>query len=62
MVTLYNYLAEEKKNPKWQAKFDYVMKEFGDGKLKDPQGNVIKDQKQAVAIAYAEADKRYNRT
>ena len=38
-------------------KIDYVMKEFAEGKLKDPQGNTVTNKKQALAIAYSEAAK-----
>lgn len=31
------------------------MREFKAGKLKDPQGNVISDRKQAIAVAMSEA-------
>jgi len=36
-------------------KFDIVMKEFADGKLKTPDGNVVTDREQALAIAYSES-------
>ena len=32
-----------------------VMRDFKAGKLKDPQGNVISDRKQAIAVAMSEA-------
>lgn len=37
------------------AKFKKVMKEFGEGKLKDSHGNDVTDHKQAVAIAASES-------
>lgn len=59
MKSIYDYIREAKHSKAWEEKFQYVMKEFGDGKLKDPQGNVIKDQKQALAVAYSEANKHH---
>lgn len=41
-------------------KFDKVMKEFEEGTLKDPQGNVITDKDRALAIAYSESGKSRN--
>jgi len=34
-------------------KFQYVMKEFADGKLHSNDGSIVTDQKQALAIAYS---------
>lgn len=36
-------------------KFKHVLKEFGEGKLKDSHGNDVTDHKQAVAIAASES-------
>jgi hypothetical protein len=38
-------------------KVAYVMREFAEGKLKDSHGNIVTDKKQALAIAYSEAEK-----
>lgn len=38
-------------------KFDKVMGEFGDGKLKTGSGKKVTNQKQAIAIAYSESGK-----
>lgn len=45
-------------NKKKQTKFDKVMSEFSKGKLKSSSGSVVRDMKQAVAIAYSEAKKK----
>jgi len=37
-------------------KFKKVMHEWKLGKLKDSHGNPVKDQKQALAIAFSEQD------
>ena len=47
----------KKLNRRQQAKFALVMHEWGQGKLKRPEGDVIKDQKEAVAVAFSEARK-----
>ena len=44
-------LEKEYKDP--HKKFDFVMKEFTDGKLHSNDGSIVKDQKQALAIAYS---------
>lgn len=38
------------------GKFRKVLREFKDGKLNDSHGNKVTDRKQAVAIAFSEAD------
>ena len=38
-----------------KSKFDFVMKEFAEGKLHDRGGKVVKDRNQAVALAYSES-------
>ncbi len=37
------------------SKFDYVMEEFAEGKLKTQDGKVVTDKDQALAIAYSES-------
>lgn len=51
-----NVINEVSKKSKKQEKFDKVMGEFGDGTLKTPDGKVVTDRKQALAIAYSESD------
>ena len=46
------------KKTKAQAKISKVMKEFGAGKLTSNK-KVVKDPKQAMAIALSEADKQF---
>ena len=43
--------------PAKKTKFAKVLHEWGQGKLKSPDGKVIKDQKQALAVAFSEAGK-----
>ena len=50
-----NIVNEVSKKSKKQRKFDKVMGEFGDGMLKTPDGKVVTDRKQALAIAYSES-------
>jgi len=47
-----------KENGEKEDKIAYVMKEFEDGNLKTPDGNVVTDKDQALAIAYSEAEKK----
>ena len=42
--------------PEKRAKFDKVMREFEKGTLRSSNGDLVTDQKQAVAIALSEAD------
>jgi len=44
---------EGKKSKK--SKFDKVMKEFAAGTLHSGDGSIVKNQKQALAIAYSES-------
>lgn len=44
--------------PHAKAKFLRVMHEWGQGKLRRPNGAKVTDQKEAVAIAFSEA-RRY---
>lgn len=39
-----------------QDKIKKVMQEFEDGKLKTPDGKVVTDKKQALAIAMSESN------
>ena len=39
-----------------EDKVSLVMREFAAGKLKDSNGNIVTDRKQALAIAYSEAE------
>lgn len=53
---------KQKNNPKSRSKPDKVhavMGEFKRGKLHSGSGDVVKDKKQAVAIAMSEARKAY---
>lgn len=54
-----SFINEAKKNPtsnvEKKKKFNKVMGEFGKGKLKTSAGKVVKDKKQALAIAYSES-------
>lgn len=50
-----NIINEVSKKSKKQEKFDKVMGEFGDGTLKTPDGKVVTDKRQALAIAYSES-------
>lgn len=50
----------ERKNAAGEEKRKKVMEEFARGALKDPQGKVVTDQKQALAIAYAESGEKQN--
>jgi hypothetical protein len=43
-----------KKDPELENKIKKVMEEFKAGTLKDSHGNIIKDRKQALAIAYSQ--------
>jgi hypothetical protein len=43
---------------KMQKKIGYVMREFRDKKLHSSSGQLVKNKKQALAIAYSEARKR----
>ena len=45
------------KKSKGEKKFDKVMREWGEGKLKSSSGDKVKDQKQALAIAFSEKKK-----
>jgi hypothetical protein len=45
------------KTPKQKAKVKKVMEEFKLHKLKSRSGNIVKDRKQAIAIALSEAKK-----
>ena len=46
---------QDNKKRNKQKKFNKVMGEFGDGTLKTPNGDVVTDRKQALAIAYSES-------
>ena len=50
-------LSKIKANKKIKAerKFNIVMKEYADGKLKSASGDKVTNRKQALAIAYSEA-------
>lgn len=50
----------ERENAGGEEKRKKVMEEFAAGTLKDPQGNTVTDQKQALAIAYSESGERKN--
>ena len=39
---------------KGEKKFDKIMKEWGQGKIKSSSGGKVKDQKMALAIAFSE--------
>lgn len=49
--------AEKRKHLSGQDKFDTVMAEFGRGTLHSGSGEMVRDMKQAVAIAYSESRK-----
>lgn len=44
-----------KKHPVGQAKIGIVMREFKKGKLRSGSGKIVKNRKQAIAIAMSEA-------
>ena len=46
------------KKSKKQAKFEYVMKEFKEGKLKSSSGRKVTSRAQAIAIAASESGMR----
>ena len=56
----YKPAAKRKYSPKAEAKMDKVYKEFGKGKLHSgsKKGAIVKDVKQASAIAISEAKKK----
>ncbi len=51
----------KKKESCKQKKVKVVMREFGRGKLKTRAGKVVKNQRQAVAIALSEAREKCNK-
>jgi len=48
-------MAKKKASKKEQAHIGKVMRLFATGKLRGSDGKVVKDKKQALAIAYSEA-------
>ena len=51
-----DFISKAEGDIKGQSKFEKVMKEFGDGKLKDgATGKTVTDKGKALAIAYASA-------
>ena len=46
------------KKSKKQTKFEYVMKEFKEGKLKSSSGRKVTSRAQAIAIAASESGMR----
>lgn len=47
---------KESKKPAKRAKFEKVMREFKEGKLKSSSGEKVTDREQAIAIAYSESE------
>ena len=50
-------MARDRKKVKFGPKAQLVMKEFSEGKLKDPQGKKVTDVAQARAIAISEQER-----
>jgi len=59
-VAHYKPAAKRKYSPKAEAKMDKVYKEFGEGKLHSgsKKGPIVKNVKQASAIAISEAKRK----